>query len=69
MGVISDMPRLVNLLSPARILPVRWFDKLRNQLGVNNTMDHFVGHSDAHHSSPVADIGLGTAKQTEKATG
>ncbi|MGV8859305.1 SDR family oxidoreductase [Rhodoglobus sp.] len=37
------MPRFVNLLSPARVLPVRWFDKLMNQLGVNNTMDHFVG--------------------------
>ncbi len=38
------MPRFVNLVSPARVLPVRWFDALMNQLGVNNTMDHFVGH-------------------------
>lgn len=37
------MPRFVNLLSPARVLPAGWFDKLMNQLGVNNTMDHFVG--------------------------
>ncbi len=37
------MPRFVNLLSPTRVLPVAWFDKLVNQLGVNNTMDHFVG--------------------------
>lgn len=39
------MPRFVNLLSPARILPVKWFDKVMNQLGVNNTMDDFVGRT------------------------
>jgi len=41
------MPRFVNFLSPARVLPARWFDKLMNQLGVNNTMDHFVGRAKA----------------------
>ncbi|MCZ4080416.1 SDR family oxidoreductase [Rhodococcus sp. H36-A4] len=45
------MPRFVNLLSPARVLPVRWFDKLMNQLGVNNTMDHFVGRVEAKSKS------------------
>ncbi|WP_062209554.1 SDR family oxidoreductase [Demequina oxidasica] len=37
------MPRFVRALAPARMLPVALFDKLTNQLGVNNTMDHFVG--------------------------
>ncbi|HXD29383.1 MAG TPA: short-chain dehydrogenase, partial [Arthrobacter sp.] len=37
------MPRAVRVLSPARLLPVPVFDKLANFLGVNNTMDHFVG--------------------------
>lgn len=37
------MPRAVNALAPARILPVFVFDKLANALGVNDTMDHFVG--------------------------
>lgn len=37
------MPRAVNALAPARTLPVFLFDKLANALGVNNTMDHFVG--------------------------
>ncbi|QCB49638.1 SDR family NAD(P)-dependent oxidoreductase [Rhodococcus sp. PAMC28707] len=45
------MPRFVNLLSPARVLPVRWFDKLMNQLGVNNTMDHFVGRVEAKNKN------------------
>lgn len=47
------MPRLVNLLSPARVLPVRWFDKLMNQFGVNNTMDHFVGRATTRNRSDV----------------
>lgn len=37
------MPRAVNALAPGRMLPVFLFDKLTNALGVNNTMDHFVG--------------------------
>ncbi|WP_372698798.1 SDR family oxidoreductase [Arthrobacter sp. JSM 101049] len=37
------MPPVVHALSPARILPVPLFDKLANFLGVNSTMDHFVG--------------------------
>lgn len=39
------MPRAVRALAPARMLPLRLFDKLANFLGVNNTMDHFVGRS------------------------
>jgi len=41
------MPRFVNFVSPARVLPTSWFDRIMNQLGVNNTMDHFVGRVDA----------------------
>lgn len=41
------MPRAVHALSPARVLPVPIFDKLANFLGVNNTMDHFVGRRSA----------------------
>ncbi|GAA4367821.1 SDR family oxidoreductase [Paeniglutamicibacter cryotolerans] len=37
------MPRAVHALALARMLPVFLFDKLANALGVNNTMDHFVG--------------------------
>lgn len=40
------MPRAVHALSPARLLPVPLFDKLANFLGVNNTMDHFVGRGE-----------------------
>lgn len=41
------MPRFVRALAPARMLPVALFDKLTTQLGVNNTMDHFVGRDKA----------------------
>ncbi|GAA1366012.1 SDR family NAD(P)-dependent oxidoreductase [Arthrobacter rhombi] len=41
------MPRAVHALSPARLLPVPLFDKMANFLGVNNTMDHFVGRRSA----------------------
>lgn len=39
------MPRFAKLVSPARVLPVSWFDRLVNQLGINDTMDHFIGRS------------------------
>lgn len=31
--------------SPARVLPLSLFDRLVNQPGINNTMDHFVGRT------------------------
>ena len=37
------MPRAVLSLPPLRLLPVPLFDKVANLLGVNNTMDDFVG--------------------------
>lgn len=40
------MPPFARVLPYARLLPVRWFDALADFLGVNKTMDHFVGRSD-----------------------
>lgn len=37
------LPPFARVLPLARLLPVRWFDKLADFLGVNQTMDHFVG--------------------------
>lgn len=37
------MPPFARVLPYARLLPVRWFDRLADFLGVNQTMDHFVG--------------------------
>lgn len=46
-------PWLARLLPAARILPVRWFDRGLDLLGVNHTMDGFVGRSSSssqvHH--------------------
>ena len=38
------MPRMVHYVSFLRLLPVAWFDRLANWLGINISMDHFVGH-------------------------
>lgn len=46
------MPRFVRALAPARMLPISLFDKLTTQLGVNNTMDHFVGRRKPSTSGP-----------------
>lgn len=40
------MPPFARVLPFARLLPVRWFDALADFLGVNQTMDHFVGRRD-----------------------
>ena len=37
------LPPFARVLPLARLLPVRWFDHLADFLGVNQTMDHFVG--------------------------
>lgn len=37
------IPPFARVLPWARLLPVRWFDRLADFLGVNQTMDHFVG--------------------------
>jgi all-trans-retinol dehydrogenase (NAD+) len=37
------LPPFARVLPLARLLPVRWFDRLADFLGVNQTMDHFVG--------------------------
>lgn len=37
------MPPFARVLPYARLLPVRWFDAIADFLGVNKTMDHFVG--------------------------
>ncbi|MDQ0646230.1 all-trans-retinol dehydrogenase (NAD+) [Microbacterium natoriense] len=37
------MPGAVRLLPSGRMFPVRGFDAIMNALGVNRTMDHFVG--------------------------
>lgn len=37
-------PWLARLLPAARILPVRLFDRGLDLLGINHTMDEFVGH-------------------------
>ncbi|MDN5820655.1 MAG: SDR family oxidoreductase [Brachybacterium sp.] len=39
-------PWLARLLPAARILPVRLFDRGMDLLGINHTMDGFVGHHD-----------------------
>ena len=37
------MPRIVYLISPLRILPVAVFDFVASFLGINASMDEFVG--------------------------
>ena len=37
------LPPFARTLPLTRLLPVRWFDRLADFLGVNRTMDHFVG--------------------------
>lgn len=37
------LPPIVNLIPPARLLPVRAFDAFMDVMGVNRTMDHFTG--------------------------
>ncbi|MDN5878421.1 MAG: SDR family oxidoreductase [Arthrobacter sp.] len=49
------MPRAVHALSPLRILPVPLFDKVANLLGVNNTMDAFVGRSGGKREAASTD--------------
>ncbi|MDN6177500.1 MAG: SDR family oxidoreductase [Micrococcaceae bacterium] len=49
------MPRAVQALSPLRILPVPLFDKVANLLGVNNTMDAFVGRSGGKREAASTD--------------
>lgn len=39
------LPPFARVLPVARLLPVRWFDKLADFLGVNQTMDNFVGRT------------------------
>jgi all-trans-retinol dehydrogenase (NAD+) len=39
------LPAFSRVLPYARLLPNRWFDALADFLGVNTTMDHFVGRS------------------------
>jgi all-trans-retinol dehydrogenase (NAD+) len=43
------MPRLVGLLPLARTLPVPVFDAIADFLGVNTSMDDFVGRDSARH--------------------
>lgn len=38
-----SMPWIVNMVPPMRVLPVGVFDAIAGQLGVNRTMDEFVG--------------------------
>ncbi|MPV51229.1 SDR family NAD(P)-dependent oxidoreductase [Pseudactinotalea sp. HY160] len=38
------LPRLVRFLPALRLLPSPMFDRAMDFLGVNHTMDHFVGH-------------------------
>ncbi len=37
------MPRAVHLVPALRVLPLRWFDAIVGFLGINRSMDHFVG--------------------------
>lgn len=37
------LPRLVGLIPPARMLPVRVFDAFCDVMGINRTMEHFTG--------------------------
>lgn len=39
------LPPFARTLPLTRLLPVRWFDKLADVLGINKTMDHFVGRA------------------------
>lgn len=41
--LVLVLPLFARVLPLARLLPVRWFDGLADFLGVNKTMDHFVG--------------------------
>ncbi len=45
------MPRMVYIVPLLRILPVRLFDALASFLGINRSMEHFVGRSGAGESS------------------
>ena len=41
--LVLVLPAFARVLPWARLLPVRWFDAIADALGVNKTMDHFVG--------------------------
>lgn len=43
--LVLVLPAFARVLPYARLLPVRWFDRLADFLGVNTTMDHFVGRA------------------------
>lgn len=43
--LVLVLPLFARVLPLARLLPVRWFDSLADFLGVNKTMDHFVGRT------------------------
>jgi all-trans-retinol dehydrogenase (NAD+) len=45
------MPRFVYTTWPARLLPVRAFDAIMELLGVNRTMDDFVGRATRPHAA------------------
>lgn len=44
------LPPVVRLLPLLRVLPPRAFDRVMDVLGVNRSMDHFVGHGPAEPS-------------------
>jgi len=46
------MPWLVRTVPPLRLLPVRLFDAVADLLGVNRSMDAFVGRTDDGDSDP-----------------
>ena len=54
---VLRMPRIVGTLPVSRVLPTRLFDRVMDLLGVNRSMDDFVGRSaaaDAAASDPAA---------------
>jgi all-trans-retinol dehydrogenase (NAD+) len=46
------MPALVHLVPPLRLLPVGLFDRVADLLGVNASMDEFVGHGKPSTRAP-----------------
>ncbi len=55
------MPPLVYLVPALRLLPTRWFDAAADLLGINATMDHFVGRRKEPVDEPTAIRGTPTA--------
>jgi all-trans-retinol dehydrogenase (NAD+) len=51
---VLHLPPIVGTLPVSRILPVRLFDRFMDLLGVNQSMDDFVGRSDAAPTSTSA---------------